>query len=170
LLLLLSQSFFQTHAAREACSAANHPDDCLALTDLAISTNYQTWVNNKNWLIDNDSICDYDLVGCDSRGRVKILALSFNNMTGSLPPTIRGLSELQDFDIEYNHISGSIPNSIGDLTVFQLGFGGNQFEGAPDELCKLPATSGTACDLSGNNFNCPLPDCALDKICAATCK
>ncbi|GMI27229.1 hypothetical protein TeGR_g3398 [Tetraparma gracilis] len=140
------------------------------MQQLASSTNSETWIHNEGWLEGSVSVCDWDLVGCDGSGRVKILALSFNNLTGSLPPEVSMLAALQDLDLEYNAISGPIPSSIGRLKVKQLGLGGNNFTLAPAELCDLPATAGTACDLSGNAFSCDLPtQCDLATTCGATC-
>lgn len=155
---------------RVHCSDADNALECAALVDLATGTVSKHWVFNKNWL-SNVSICAWELVGCDASGRVKVLALSFNNMTGSLPASLGGLTELEDFDIEGNHISGSFPAILGaDLTnLVELGIGSNNFKGqAPDSLCTLRAARGPACDASGNQWACPLPPC-LARNCGATC-
>ena len=99
-----------------------------------------------------------------------MLALSFNNLTGPMPASVGSLSELEDFDVEYNSMTGQLPRSILNLTgLVEIGLGGNQFDGElPSGMCGLPALRGPACDLSHNNFSCPLPACARDN-CKAVC-
>ena len=72
--------------------------------------------------------------------------------------------------------AGPIPRSLGGLnsSLLQLGLGGNQFTGqVPESLCDLYATTdGSACDLSGSNFSCPLPACfgpGSNSVCSPTC-
>ena len=152
------------------CAATDDTLECAALVDLAVATQWENWVFSKNWL-SGASICDWDLVGCDASGHVKILSLSFNNMTGFLPPSLGALKHLLDLDIEGNHISGAFPSSVatGLANLQELGIGSNKFQGvAPVELCGLRATQGPACDASGNDWACPLPAC-LVQHCGATC-
>ena len=62
-------------------------------------------------------MCDWELVGCDGGGRVKVLALSFNNMSGALPAAVGRLERLEDLDLEYNRLAGSIPAAVFNLTA-----------------------------------------------------
>mgnify|MGYP001410610512 CR=1 FL=1 len=39
-------------------------------------------------------VCDWELVGCDAERRVKVLALDFNGLNGTLPSTIGQLTGL----------------------------------------------------------------------------
>ena len=79
------------------------------------------------------------------------------------------MSELEDFDLEFNHMQGPLPNTISHLNVVEMGLGGNNFTGAvPEDICDIPATHGPACALDTNPFNCPLPDCIVEN-CAASC-
>ena len=95
------------------CSPNDHVDDCTALTDLAsANAPVASWAFHRNWLT-NVSVCDWELVGCDHNGRVKVLALSFNNMTGMLPQSISKLSMLQDLDLEYNRLHGTVLHACG---------------------------------------------------------
>merc|ERR1712113_718268 len=100
-----------------------------ALFELGRSCGSEYWVHNEHWLSEAH-VCDWDLVGCDREGRVKVLALDFNNLTGTLPASLGRLRRLQDLDLEHNHVSGSLPSSIGDLSsLMQLGIGGNRLSG-----------------------------------------
>ena len=143
-----------------------------ALIELAHRTAVQNWTHHRGWL-SSSSVCDWELVGCNGEGRVKLLTLDFNNLVGTLPESLGRLSALEDLDLEGNSLRGAIPSSLGGLngSLLQLGLGGNAFSGAlPPSLCGLDVvTGGSACDLSGSNFSCPLPGCLGSSVCGATC-
>ena len=63
-----------------------------------------------------------------------------------------------------------VPTSLTQLTnLLEIGLGGNHLSGVlPPGVCALRALQGPACDLSKQNFTCPLPPCAAEH-CAATC-
>ena len=106
------------------------PNERAALVDLASATRIEHWVRRRGWLDPGRSVCDWDLVGCNGDGRVKLLTLSFNNLTGTLPETIGMLEMLEDLDLEYNKLIGTIPDAVGGMAqLIQLGLGGNQFNG-----------------------------------------
>lgn len=150
-----------------------------ALIELAKLTQSTGWVKNRNWLTPM-SICDWELVGCDAEGYVKILALDFNNLRGPLPEALGNLTRLEDLDLEHNSLVGNLPASLSRLdSLSQLGLGGNHFDGAfPRALCtpltriiegaRARGSSQPPCDLSRNNFTCPLP-CSAAAVCGAVC-
>jgi len=155
--------------------------DRRALTDLAAATGAANWVRcSGGWLNDDasDDVCDWDLVGCDGGGRVKLLTLSFNNLSGTVPASIANLTHLQDLDLEYNSLAGSVPDVSGLKALTQLGLGGNGFTGPlPASICSVLSSvtnngslATPACDLSGSAFACPLPCPELTGLCGATCE
>ena len=164
-----------------SCQAAllDNPADRLALSDLAAATGGGSWVRSGGWLENDTSVCDWDLVGCDGAARVKLLTLSFNGLSGSLPASISNLTHLQDLDLEYNALAGAVPETLGQLPALkQLGLGGNAFTGGlPESICSVlvaVTNNGTlevpACDLFGSAFSCPLPCPELtESLCGATC-
>ena len=109
------------------CSSADHPDDCRALVDLGQLNRAQYWQFHRNWL-SNESVCDWELVGCNSKGRVKVLALSFNNMTGPMPASIGLLSSL-------DHMRGELPaESLLQLkSLVEIGLRGESLHGQAAE-------------------------------------
>ena len=160
-----------------------------ALRALANATNLQGWQRRNNWLT-QAPICDWEGVGCDRDGsvrprrralstaekhtsisQVKILALSFNNMTGRLPRSL-DLPALEDLDVERNAMSGAAP-AMRFPRLRQLGLGGNAFTaGFPlcDELARIVDAAGAGtppCDLSGTSFDCTCAE-AMAK-CGAPC-
>ena len=176
----------EVHAMEQRGDVEVHAMEREALIDLAKATAFDGWVHNHGWLgSETISVCDWDLVGCDGEGRVKVLTLDFNNLKGHLPSTLGALSRLQDLDLEGNALLGELPPGLGALrSLRQLGLGGGltHFNGTlPPDLCgPLGAIVGAArgrpapnkavpCDLSGSIFTCPLP-CAAAAACGATCR
>ena len=159
-------------------AGARHALERQALTDLASSTRLSGWAHKMNWLDEQRSVCEWDLVGCDVDGFVKLLTLDFNNLTGTLPASLGTLQSLQDLDLEFNSLSGPVPSSLGGLSsLVQLGLGGNAFSGSlPAELCpvlsRIQSSRGPKkpCDLSGSVYSCPLPCPELAvSMCRANC-
>ena len=149
-----------------------------SLVELAMSTQLSGWARKTNWLDARHSVCDWDLVGCDADGFVKLLTLDFNNLTGTLPTSLGALQSLQDLDLEYNNLFGTLPPSLGGLSsLVQLGLGGNAFSGLlPAEICpvlgRIQSSRGPKkpCDLSGSLYRCPLPCPELAVgMCRANC-
>ncbi|KAF3452959.1 hypothetical protein FNV43_RR03392 [Rhamnella rubrinervis] len=96
-----------------------------------------------------------DLWSLDS---LKILNLSFNQISGSLPNNIGNFGLLRSFDLSSNNISGEIPASIGSLVSLQdLKLNHNRFEqNIPSGI--LSCQSLVRVDLSSNRLNGSLPD------------
>mmetsp|Transcript_22242 Transcript_22242/g.33624 ORF Transcript_22242/g.33624 Transcript_22242/m.33624 type:complete len:833 (-) Transcript_22242:391-2889(-) len=74
------------------------------------------WFSRENWL-SVESPCGWFGVTCDSNGFVVEFSLRENDLFGTLPSEIRGLSALRVLDLGDNFsIYGRIPQSIGQLT------------------------------------------------------
>eukprot|EP01006_Ploeotia_vitrea_P022278 TRINITY_DN54681_c0_g1_i1.p2 TRINITY_DN54681_c0_g1~~TRINITY_DN54681_c0_g1_i1.p2 ORF type:complete len:198 (-),score=7.03 TRINITY_DN54681_c0_g1_i1:362-955(-) len=106
--------------------------------------------------------------------KMSILALDiFNQLRGPLPENIGQMRDVILFTIAGSgpgtpgdKFSGPIPKGICQLTSMSImHFGDNAFTSIPECFCNhVPAN----CALGGNNFKCPIPDCAKTK-CGATC-
>ena len=59
-----------------------------ALLELAAATNLSGWKRSRNWGLPGVPVCDWELVGCDAAGRVKLLTLDFNQLAGTLPRSL----------------------------------------------------------------------------------
>ncbi|XVF47989.1 hypothetical protein PTKIN_Ptkin03bG0154500 [Pterospermum kingtungense] len=119
---------------------------------------------------------------CHLNLNLKLLDLSVNNISGSLPSCFSPLwisqvhlsrNKLQGpltdafsnstilvtLDLSNNHLTGNIPNWIGRLSQLSyLLLGNNHFEGGvPVQLCKLGQLS--LIDLSNNNLSGTIPPC-----------
>lgn len=111
--------------------------DSLALVDLYNSTNGSAWTNKTNWL--NGDVRTWHGVTV-KKGRVTIIVLRQNNLSGTLPATLNSFSALLKLDVSSNKISGTIPVNIGQVkTLRQLFLSRNKFSGAiPREIGDLP--------------------------------
>lgn len=94
-------------------------NDSLALVDLYNSTNGPNWSPSTNWLAPGTRVSHWDgviVVG----GRVKILYLSDQNLTGTIPSSIGNLTNLTLLELYNNQLTGSIPTSIENLTKLEI--------------------------------------------------
>ena len=99
---------FHTHADIRSFDTGS------ALVDLYHSTNGPTWTHSEKWLTDSDA-CTWWGVICTNNA-VTMLYLSSNNLTGSIPDSIRQLSNINELYLLYNAISGTLPSGLGYLS------------------------------------------------------
>lgn len=84
---------------------------------------------------------------------VQELDLSYNRLTGSLPPWIDSKTTIQEFKVEHNHLSGTIPDSFGNLPdLWRLRFAYNHLTGSlPASFANL-SSSLNQLDISHNSL------------------
>ena len=111
--------------------------ECEALVALYNSTDGANWSNNSGWL-DTNTPCNWYGVTC-SAGHVTELSLDWNQLSGSIPPEVGNLTNLQYLYLRSNQLSGSIPPQLGNLTNLQeLWLCENQLSGIiPPQLGNL---------------------------------
>nr|KAJ0217813.1 hypothetical protein LSAT_V11C300112220 [Lactuca sativa] len=70
---------------------------------------------------------------------LKALVIANSNLTGSIPPWLKGLTQLQLLDFSWNHMTGSIPGYLGNFkSLFYLDLSNNSFSGEiPKNLTRL---------------------------------
>ena len=86
-----------------------------ALIALYHATGGMDWTNHENWLSD---LPLYDWYGVSVRddGRVRVLDLTSNNMTGTLPATLGDLVHLETMDLSLNEgLAGPLPTTLVNL-------------------------------------------------------
>ena len=99
------------------------------------ATGGPAWSNRTNWLSEAP-LSDWFGVGTDGNGQVTILSLRDNQLSGTIPPELSGLTSLQRLALRDNQLSGTIPPELSGLTSLQrLALSGNQLSGTiPPEL------------------------------------
>ena len=127
------------HKLTVLAGAAN--SDREALMALYDATDGGNWTDNTNWGTDED-LDEWDGVSTDSDGRVEILNLRDNGLSGDIPAELGDLGALKWLLFENNtDLSGSIPAELGDLgSLTWLAFANSALSGEiPAELGNLGA-------------------------------
>jgi len=148
-------------ALLSVCSAEEKVKDASSdqldfLTELYTLTSGEMWVNNSNWLVnDNDTtICDWYGITCSGKW-VQKLDLSSNGLGGPLPDQWERVPYLESIDLASNKILGTLSASIGNLSLSSLILSGNSFRGT------IPSTIGNINSrllyLDNNQFTGTLP-------------
>ena len=129
--------------------------ECEALVALYNSTNGTGWADHTGWLMTNTP-CSWFGVAC-AAGHVTDLALSVNQLSGSLPAELGNLSNLTHLYLSGNHLTGSLPVGLSSLTNFtHLYMHYNQLSGSiPPELGNLQNL--TNLDLERNQLTGGIP-------------
>lgn len=112
--------------------------DARALMALYNATDGPNWKGNHYW--GSEVPVDYWRgVGTDANGRVVRLHLPNSQLTGTIPPELGNLSELESLFLFGNNLTGPIPPQLGNLSnLHWLAISENQLTGPiPPELGKL---------------------------------
>ena len=114
------------------------------------------WSDRTNWL-SQVPLGDWYGVGTDGSGRVISLDLSFNQLSGPIPPELSALSNLQRLSLEGNQLSGPIPPELSALSNLKLlSLEANQLSGPiPAELSALSNLQWL--HLGANQLSGPIP-------------
>ena len=126
------------------------------LVALYNATDGPNWIDSDNWLTDAP-LSEWHGVVTDAQGRVTVIYLAFNDLSGSLPVELGNLASLTTLRLDFNDLSGSIPVELGNLTnLTDLDLSVNDLSGPiPPELGKL--TNLTDLDLASNELSGPIP-------------
>jgi hypothetical protein len=156
-----------------------------SLCDLNIDWNNDFNITNNQFCPPYPS-CIIDYVGeqdisnceeCDENSEVELwgqnysventfnLNLSNSGLTGSIPPEIGCLSNLQKLELQNNQLTGSIPSEIGNLTnLTRLWLYDNELTGEiPDSICNL-VENNCNINISNNQLCPPYPSCIEDYV------
>ena len=64
----------------------------------------QEWTDSKNWAAEYVDCCDWEGVTCDETGKVEVLNLTDNGLSGKLSSSIGDLHALKVLDLSDNDI------------------------------------------------------------------
>jgi len=143
--------FLISNQAIKAQNSICHIDDWTALKQLYTSTNGNNWDVNTNWNMvttsSPQSFCDLEQlfgITLNSSGRVAIIDLSDNNLSGNLPPEIGNLSGATDINLSLNQLTGTIPIAFSNLANLEvLNLSNNQLNGSiPSSFVALSTING----------------------------
>ncbi len=128
-----------------------------ALVALYDATDGANWGNHSNWNGPGGTECTWYGVTCDAGGTtVQMLDLSWNDLSGSIPPEVGNLTGLAWLDLSFNQLLGSIPAELANLkSLDYLDLSFDQLSGPiPTELGNLARL--TRLDLSHNQLTGPI--------------
>ena len=134
------------------------PVDKPVLNTLYEATGGDNWEDNTNWL-SHAPLDDWHGVDTDtgSDGRVTVLELPSNSLSGAIPTVVGDLTGLEVLDLSRNGLTGEIPAALESLAALgTLDLSGNGLTGEiPSDLGDLTAL--TSLDLSANNLGGGIP-------------
>ena len=130
--------------------------DRAALEVLHDATGGAGWTHSTNWKT-TAPVGEWHGVTTDADGRVTRLDLSFNNLTGRIPPALGNLARLRVLELRWNALSGPIPAWLGSMTgLRELDLAWNELTGPiPSELERLVNLE--LLNLSGSELPGPVP-------------
>ena len=140
----------------QAAGGASAASDREALVALYNATDGPNWVNNTNWLSD-EPLGEWHGVSVGHAGRVTVLDLSGNGLSGALPEELGNLPSLRKLYLHSNELSGQIPSELGSLTLLrELYLHSNELSGQiPSQLGSL--TLLRELDLYSNSLSGEMP-------------
>ena len=177
LLYILSAFFLSCSTEPETKDCAGIEGGSATIDDCGLCTGGTTELV-ANYLKDCAGVCGgttgYDCNGICNGGAIVLwgvcyanditsLNLSSTGLTGSIPPEIGNLTNLNYLWLSNNQLTGSIPSEIGNLTNLEvLSLSSNQLSGIiPDEICNQGDSSPS---LSNNQLCPPYPSCIQDYV------
>ena len=124
-------------------SADGGAQDRAALEALYHATGGPNWTNSTNWL-SGAPLDQWFGVETHGSGRVAVLRLPNNNLTGALLPELGALADLVVLQLGANQLTGTIPPELGRMANLErLVLDSNQLTGAiPPELGRMANLEG----------------------------
>lgn len=118
----------------------------------------ESWTASGNWGTDAP-LENWSGIAVDSAGRVTVIDLNRNNLSGQIPPEIQYFPYLQVLRLDYNRLEGEIPPEIGLLTELRrMDIDGNPFTGGiPPEIGNLAKLQVLWLGGEGSRLTGPIP-------------
>ena len=77
------------------------------------------WRQNTNWRTDKP-LFGWHGVRTNWDGRIDVLNLGGNSLTGEIPPELGNLTNLEWLSLDNNSLTGEIPSELGDLSSLEV--------------------------------------------------
>ncbi len=157
-----SDAFFDDEFCQQgfSCEPPCHPDFD-ALLAMYNATDGPNWLDNTGWAdgaagTDCD-VCSWEGITCNVAGRVIEINLPNNQLSGTLPAEMVGLTELIEIQVGNNQLTGALPDLSSIASLRSLRARLNQLSGNfPNWVAGLSTLEWI--DITDNNFNGALPD------------
>ena len=114
--------------------------DRAALEALYNTTSGSNWKDDANWL-SNRPLGEWRGVSTDADGRVTQLSLGGNRLSGSIPPELGSLANLETLYLDGNQLSGCVPPPNYWMCLSMM---------SPDSVCPPAEPLVNGCKSSGN--------------------
>lgn len=123
------------------------------LMEFFAATDGGHWKDNSGWGSDRP-VCEWNGVFCDfidfdaSRPTVIWLSLDFNNLRGTVPPSLGALAQLKRLSLSGNQLTGLLPEPLlqrWDGHAFELDARGNHFSNMVVAATVTVASTGVLC-------------------------
>ncbi|KAF4351007.1 hypothetical protein G4B88_015991 [Cannabis sativa] len=125
---LFSFSSLFPHALSQ--TSTNNVDDASLM--LALKKSLSPSSNILKW--SDPDPCQWDHVFCSNGKRVTRIQIGHQNLQGTLPRDLQGLTELERLELQWNNISGPLPSLSGLSNLQVLMLSNNQFSSIPDDF------------------------------------
>ena len=143
------QAWLERIRVKTVATCSNLESNVLA--SLYNATNGHNWNDNANWLSDRPAGTWYG-VTTDFEGRVTRIDLENNNLAGTVPGRLAGLSSLKSLNLSSNgFLRGPLPREFINLDLRELRLEDTRLCAPPDAefqawLRTIPSRSVTSCD------------------------
>ena len=153
-------------------SASLIHNDCQAWQRFSRDPLYTQWAEGKCGAEVHTDPCSCTFngkTGC-ANGRITHIDIGYQGLPkDGVPPTLLALMRLTGIGMRSINLAGTIPLSIVQLKLLTwLDLVGNQFTGTVPAF-NLAHLNPSVCDLSGNDFKCPL-SAGMVGTCHASCR
>ena len=137
LLVWLVWHFGAISQAATDCNAVTEISlaECTSLLELYHSTDGANWNYNKGWNVTNTP-CSWMGIICQNDGVIQI-KLDYNQLTGTIP-NFSALPNLQKLSLYSNQLTGTIPNFSGLPNLQELSLDSNQLTGTIPNFTAMP--------------------------------
>lgn len=115
LVVFIGLLFALVSVANVNAAPDDDPIQRAALMALYNSTDGPNWNNNDGWG-SQTFYCTWYGVECNEASDVIYLLLGYNDLTGTIPPEISGLTKLRSLFLDWNSLYGEIPPELGMLS------------------------------------------------------
>lgn len=130
-----------------------------SLGSFYIATSGRRWSESAVWMT-KESVCEWTGLACNSDAQVDTMLLPELNLTGTIPSSISGLSQLARIELRDNALHGTIPSrwllELSSLASFDVS--NNRLEGPIPEIVNITQLALDGIALTNRDPNVTIED------------